>query len=130
MLGLVVVSRMPYTVVEAACGARAARDGRAADPGAASAGGIAAYGASRWFDIGPVTLQPSELAKLALLAFAATMLAREVEASWTTSRHARRPARCRSRLLVAGIVILQRDLGTTVILCGSVFLLLFVAGVR
>jgi len=32
--------------------------------------------------------------------------------------------------LVAGIVILQRDLGTTVILCGSVFLLLFVAGVR
>jgi cell division protein FtsW len=32
--------------------------------------------------------------------------------------------------VVAGIVMLQRDLGTTLIICGSVFLLLFVAGVR
>jgi cell division protein FtsW len=32
--------------------------------------------------------------------------------------------------IVAGVVLLQRDLGTTLILCGSVFLLAFVAGVR
>jgi cell division protein FtsW len=32
--------------------------------------------------------------------------------------------------VVAGVVLLQRDLGTTLIICGSVFLLLFVAGAR
>ena len=30
--------------------------------------------------------------------------------------------------VVAGVVMLQRDLGTTVVICGSVFLLLFAAG--
>ena len=33
-------------------------------------------------------------------------------------------------LVVALLVILQRDLGTTVIICGTVFLMLFAAGVR
>ena len=33
-------------------------------------------------------------------------------------------------LVIALLVILQRDLGTTVILCGSVFLMMFAAGVR
>ena len=32
--------------------------------------------------------------------------------------------------LVGGIVIWQRDLGTTIILCGTVFMMLFVAGVH
>jgi cell division protein FtsW len=32
--------------------------------------------------------------------------------------------------VVAGIVMLQKDLGTTLIICGSVFLLLFAAGLR
>ncbi|MGH2659503.1 MAG: FtsW/RodA/SpoVE family cell cycle protein, partial [Actinomycetota bacterium] len=39
--------------------------------------GIEAYGASRWISVGPVTIQPSELAKLSLVMFAATMLARK-----------------------------------------------------
>ncbi|MFN8232549.1 MAG: putative lipid II flippase FtsW [Actinomycetota bacterium] len=92
------------------------------------AAGTSAYGASRWIDLGSFTLQPSEFAKLALVAFAATVLTKK-----------------RNRLddpmhlviplgivvaIVAGIVIMQRDLGTTLILVGTVFLLLFVAGVR
>jgi len=36
--------------------------------------GTALYGASRWIDLGPVTLQPSELAKLGLVATTATIL--------------------------------------------------------
>jgi cell division protein FtsW len=38
--------------------------------------GIEAYGASRWFRLGPVTVQPSEIAKLALVVFGAATLAR------------------------------------------------------
>lgn len=90
--------------------------------------GRAAYGASRWLYVGPVSLQPSELAKLALLTFTATVLA----AKW---KHRDELAHVVVPIVpvtagVALIVVLQRDLGTTIILCGSVFLLLFVAGVR
>jgi cell division protein FtsW len=90
--------------------------------------GRAAYGASRWLYVGPVSVQPSELAKLALLAFVATVLV----ANWRrlgALEHVILPT-LPATAIVAGIVILQRDLGTTIILCGSVFLLLFVAGIR
>ncbi len=90
--------------------------------------GRAAYGASRWLYIGSISLQPSELAKLALLAFTATALT----AKWRRLdelRHVMVPA-LPAAALVAGIVVLQRDLGTAIVLCGSVFLLLFVSGVR
>ena len=66
--------------------------------------------------------------KLALIAFAATVLS-------TKRNKLHIPAQLLIPLapvtvLVAGLVILQRDLGTTMILCGSVFLMMFVAGVR
>ena len=90
--------------------------------------GRAVYGASRWLYVGSISLQPAELAKLALLSFTATVLA----AKWRRLDqlgHLIVPV-LPVTAVVAGIVILQRDLGTTIILCGSVFLLLFVAGVR
>ena len=90
--------------------------------------GIEAYGSSRWISLGPVTIQPSELAKLALVVFAATVLARK----WSRMDE---PAHFALPLLpvtalVCGMVIVQPDLGTAVILAGSVFLLVFAAGVR
>jgi cell division protein FtsW len=92
------------------------------------ASGVQAYGASRWISLGPFTIQPSELAKLALVIFAAT----------TLSRSLGHPPDLRRLLLplvpvvvlVCGMVMLQPDLGTTVILAGSTFLLLFAAGVQ
>jgi cell division protein FtsW len=92
------------------------------------AAGASAYGASRWIVVGPVTLQPSELAKLGLIAFTATVLVRK----WSRLDE---PAHLALPIapvvaIVAGIVVLQRDLGTTIILCGSVFMVLFAAGVR
>ncbi|HZD17327.1 MAG TPA: FtsW/RodA/SpoVE family cell cycle protein, partial [Actinomycetota bacterium] len=90
--------------------------------------GIEAYGSSRWFQLGPVTVQPSEIAKLSLVIFAAAVLA----GRWGKLDELRVlsfplvPA-C---LLVCGLVMLQPDLGTTVILSGTMFLLLFAAGVR
>jgi len=90
--------------------------------------GIEAYGSSRWISLGPVTIQPSELAKLALVVFVATVLARK----WNRMdepTHSALPL-LPVTVLVCGMVILQPDLGTAVILAGSVFLLVFAAGVR
>jgi cell division protein FtsW len=90
--------------------------------------GVEAYGASRWFELGPVTVQPSEMAKLALVVFAAAVLTRK----WgklDEIGHLLVPL-LPVGLLVCGMVMIQPDLGTTVIISGTVLLMLFVAGVR
>ena len=90
--------------------------------------GIEAYGASRWFRLGPVTVQPSEIAKLALLVFAAATLARS-RRKLDDLRQLALPLLpiC---AVVCGLVMMQPDLGTTVILAVTMFTLLFAAGVR
>jgi cell division protein FtsW len=90
--------------------------------------GSSVYGASRWIAVGPLTLQPSEFAKLALVAFAAAVLARKQGRleEWLHLALPLGPV----VLLVAGIVMLQRDLGTTIVIVGTVLMMLFVAGAR
>jgi cell division protein FtsW len=90
--------------------------------------GASLYGASRWIDLGPITLQPAEFAKLLTICSAAAILSRP----WKDLGRARDAFLPLGPLVlaVAGLVLLQRDLGTMLIICGSVFLLLFVAGVR
>lgn len=90
--------------------------------------GVAAYGSSRWIALGPVTIQPSEIAKLALIVFAAAVLARKWDRLGDLG-HLALPL-LPVTILVCGMVMLQPDLGTTLILAGTVFLLLFAAGVR
>jgi len=93
-------------------------------PGAA----VSAYGSSRWLELGPVTVQPSEIAKLALVVFGAAVLARK----WgklDVVGHLALPL-LPVTIVVAGLVMLQPDLGTTLIISGTVFILLFAAGVR
>jgi len=90
--------------------------------------GTALYGASRWIDLGPVTVQPSEIAKLGLVATTATILSKK----WgklDELGHLLIPLGP-IVVAVAALGLLQRDLGTTMILCATVFLMLFVAGVR
>ncbi|MGH2653219.1 MAG: putative lipid II flippase FtsW [Actinomycetota bacterium] len=90
--------------------------------------GTVAGGSARWLQVGPITIQPSELAKLAAIAFAAALL----------SKRWRRIADLRELLLplapvvgfIGGLILLQPDMGTAVILVGSVFILLFAAGAR
>lgn len=92
------------------------------------AAGVEAYGSSRWIALGPVTIQPSEIAKLSLIVFCAAILARK----WgklDDLGHLTLPL-VPVVLIVCGLVMAQPDLGTTVILAGAVFLLLFAAGVR
>lgn len=93
-----------------------------------SSSGVEAYGASRWIALGPITIQPSEVAKLALIVFAATVLARK----WgrlDEIAHLALPL-VPVTVLVAGMIMAQPDLGTTLILVGCLFLLLFAAGVK
>jgi cell division protein FtsW len=92
------------------------------------ASSASANGASRWIALGPLTVQPSEFAKLALIVFSAAVLSRKQNRlhDW---RHLALPLGP-VVATVAVIVLLQRDLGTTVILVGSVLLMLFAAGAR
>lgn len=83
-------------------------------------------GASRWLALGPLTLQPSELAKLALAIFVADLL----------GRRAQRIDDLRLTLVpvltvlvvIGGLVLFQPNLGTTVILVVMVLGMLWVAG--
>ncbi len=90
--------------------------------------GTALYGASRWIDLGPLTIQPSEIAKLGLVATTATILTKK----WGRLHelgHLLIPLGP-IVVVVTALGLLQRDLGTTMILCTTVFVMLFLAGVR
>lgn len=88
--------------------------------------GIRVSGSTRWLGFGGLRMQPSELAKLGLLLFAADLLARRGGRP-DSARAAMRTVLV-AFLLVAGLVMLQPDLGTTLVLGGVVLCLLHVAG--
>ena len=89
--------------------------------------GVNVNGSSRWLGYGFARIQPSEFAKLAVLLFVADLLARRADkvGNW------------RATLLpvlvvfgtFAALLMLQPNLGTTIILGSIVFFMLFVAGV-
>ena len=88
--------------------------------------GQAINGTRRWIRLGPVSFQPAELAKLALVLYLAAFLARKREALEDFRRGLLPP------LLVSGVlaalVLLQPDLGNCVTLVALTFALLFLAG--
>ncbi|MES1210571.1 MAG: putative lipid II flippase FtsW, partial [Pseudomonadota bacterium] len=90
--------------------------------------GSRAGGAIRWFRLGPLSFQPSELAKFALCVYLATLLARKAEQVKDFSVGFLPP------LLVSGVMmgllLKQPDLGTAVIFGAVALGLLFVAGTR
>lgn len=83
-------------------------------------------GASRWLALGPLTLQPSELAKLALAIFVADLLARRAQRI-DDLRLTLVPVLA-VLVLIGGLVLFQPNLGTTVILVVMVLGMLWVAG--
>jgi cell division protein FtsW len=90
--------------------------------------GIMVGGSRRWLGLGPWRFQPSELAKLALLLFAADLVARGVEElhDW---RRVLRPVLA-VLLCFGALVCLEPDLDSTVLLGVIVGAVLFVGGIR
>ena len=85
----------------------------------------AVNGAHRWFLVGPASVQPSELAKLALCLFAAGYLARR--AAPRTFGELMKPLGIVTALF-CGLIVLEPDLGTTIAISVMVLAILLVAG--
>jgi cell division protein FtsW len=82
-------------------------------------------GSHRWFRAGPLSFQPSELAKPVLVVFLAYQLDRKL--AQVNQAPVLVPAAVACGV-VAGLVLLQPDLGTAALLVTLVVLLLFLAG--
>jgi cell division protein FtsW len=88
--------------------------------------GVGANGATRWIGVGPLTIQPSEMAKLALLLWVADLLARRA-AHMSNTRATLRPVIV-VLAATATLVMLQPNLGTTLVIAGIALALCFVGG--
>jgi cell division protein FtsW len=87
-----------------------------------------AHGTHRWFHLGPISLQPSEMAKPALILFLSWFLQNKTEAidDW---RNAIIPAIVPTGVFLA-LIVFQPDLGTAIACAGITACILFVAGIR
>jgi cell division protein FtsW len=90
--------------------------------------GKVAGGARRWIDLGFIRFQPAEAAKVALVLYLARSLARKKERVKMFSIGFL-PHVAVTGLLV-GLVLLEKDLGTAVILLLVLFVMLFAGGVK
>jgi cell division protein FtsW len=88
--------------------------------------GVGANGATRWIGVGSLTIQPSELAKLAVLIWVADLLSRRA-AYMHNTRATLRPVIV-VLAVVATLVMLQPNLGTTLVIAAIALTLCFVAG--
>lgn len=88
--------------------------------------GVEVNGNTNWLAVGPVRIQPSELAKLAVILWCSDLYARKEKliGDW---RHALIPM-VPVTGLVTGLVVLQHDLGTALVLFAIVLGMLWVVG--
>jgi len=90
--------------------------------------GRSAGGASRWIAVGPVNVQPAELAKLAMILWLAHSLAKKAHRVRTFS------IGFLPHVIVAGLLMLlclaQPDFGSAVMIALLTFVVLFAAGAR
>ena len=87
-----------------------------------------AHGTHRWFHVGPVSLQPSELAKPVLILFLAWFLEGK-SALMDDWRNTLLPAVAPTAAFLA-LIVFQPDLGTAIACAGITACILFVAGIR
>lgn len=90
--------------------------------------GRSAYGSSRWFTIMGFTFQPSELAKLSIAIYTASILSQKPK--WAKDIKRLILPLGVPMFLAAALVMLQPDMGTTFTLVITVFFLLFLADAK
>lgn len=88
--------------------------------------GKSVYGSRRWLGAGSLRVQPSELAKLAAVLFTADLLVRRSD-SIDDPRLTVRPVMFVMGLL-AGLIVIEPDMGTALVLVGAMMSVLFVSG--
>lgn len=90
--------------------------------------GKSTYGARRWFKVGPINFQPSELTKFVLMIYTADFLARK-KSDITLFFRGFLPI-----LIILGLVCLmilkQPDLGSSVLIASIVLIMIFVGGAK
>lgn len=82
--------------------------------------GAKALGARRWIFLGPISFQPSEFAKLALVVYLAKVGARDKTLL----------AYFLPLLLVGGLIMFQPDLGTTLVILVAGLVQIFISGIN
>ncbi len=89
--------------------------------------GVTVGGSQRWIPLGFTDFQPSEVAKFALVLFAADVFSRKDESTFCHFSHTAVPMLPAFGVL-ATLIMMQPDLGTTMLLAFIAMGLLFVAG--
>lgn len=90
--------------------------------------GVTVGGAQRWLRIGPFTLQPSELAKLAIIIYLAEFLSRKKGKITKFTTGFLPPLILLAPIVV--LILLEPDLGTVILILALSLILLFIAGTR
>ena len=90
--------------------------------------GVRKGGATRWLDIGILRFQVAELVKVAMVVFLAHLLTRKVLYLKKFSRGVAVPLSV--AIVIMGLILLQPDFGTVVIIASILFLMLSLAGSR
>jgi len=90
--------------------------------------GVTAGGARRWIGVGPISFQPSELAKLGLILYLACALSSRTDRITSLTRGVF--ALCVPLFLMVMLVLVEPDMGTATLLVLTAFTMLFVAGAR
>ncbi len=88
--------------------------------------GMRINGSRRWVGVGPITFQPSEIAKLAVVLFLAAWFARHEKSSGSLLQGFLFPLLFVGILLV--LIVSEVDLGTTALIGATTFAVMFVAG--
>jgi cell division protein FtsW len=85
---------------------------------------VTTMGSSRWIQVGPVQFQPSELAKIATIILMASGVSKYF---WW---HRNVFLRIIVVMLMAGVVVKQPDLGTAIMIMGTLLSMLYVSGIN
>lgn len=87
--------------------------------------GVTVRGSTRWVSILGISLQPSEFAKIVMVIFTAHILSNPLYNKYDLTK---KFITILPIIGISGIVLLQPDLGTTIVIALSVFIIFFVSG--